>query len=87
MPLIAVSPYTVPGTIDKPVRSDSSILDFIESNFGTSRLGTDDTTGNNIDNLAELFNSQTALPFTPVSNITFPTSTQQLYLANGSCPP
>jgi len=85
VPLIAISPYTIPGTVDKTPRSDSSILDFVEWNFGAGSLGTDDTAGNNTDHLGSLFNSSIALPFTPIST-NFPTSQQRTSMKSGQCP-
>ncbi len=63
MPLIAIAPYAQPGYISHTPRDSTSILHFIEDNFGLPSLGYLDA---QTDDLSELFNfSQSANPFQP----------------------
>ncbi len=63
MPLIAIGPYVRPGYISSTPRNSTSILHFIEDNFGLASLGYLDS---QTDDLGELFNfAQNPNPFQP----------------------
>jgi phospholipase C len=63
VPLIAIGPYVKPGYISHVPRDMTSILHFIEDDFGVSSLGKLDA---QTDDLFEMFNfSQTPTPFKP----------------------
>ena len=82
VPMLVISPYlNAPGTVDHyplvnplpnpPLRTQASILHYIEAVFGTPSLGAEDSES---DNLAEMFNyNRQPLKFVPVDNSpTFP---------------
>jgi phospholipase C len=63
VPLIAIGPYVRPGYISSTPRNSTSILHFIEDNFGLASLGYLDS---QTDDLGELFNfAQNPNPFQP----------------------
>ena len=77
VPLIIISPYVTAagyvshgpgGSLASPTpRSQSAILQFIETVFGVNSLGGDDSFSN--DNLLDMFNFYNSLPFTPVQGL------------------
>jgi hypothetical protein len=82
VPLIVISPWVTAagyvshgpngGTLTNPVpRSQSAILQFIENTFDLASLGTDDAANASDDALMDMFNfnSQSPLPFTPVTGL------------------
>jgi len=80
VPFIVISPYVTQagyvshgpngGTLTSPVaRSQSAILQFIETIFDLPSLGTDDAANDPNDNLMDMFNFNNQLPFTPVNNL------------------
>jgi hypothetical protein len=68
VPLIVISPYvTGRGYVSTKLRSQSAILNYVESTFGLGSLSADDMSNGN-DNLGDLFNFANApLPYVPVT--------------------
>ncbi|MHB8566813.1 MAG: phospholipase C [Nitrososphaerales archaeon] len=48
VPCLIISPYSKPGFIDSTVNDHTSILRFLEDNFGLASLSTRDSTANNL---------------------------------------
>jgi len=64
VPCLVISPYAKQGFIDSAINDHSSILKFIETNFGLSSLSTRDA---NANNLMEAFDfSKPARSFVPI---------------------
>jgi phospholipase C len=68
VPLIVISPYVKSsGYISTNVRSQSAILNYVESTFNLPSLGADDRT-NGSDNLGDMFDfSRSPMPYVPVT--------------------
>jgi hypothetical protein len=68
VPMMVISPYIqYPAYVSQNLRSQGAVLDYIESSFGLSSLGTDDTYN---DPLTDIFNfSQSPRAYTPVPGI------------------
>jgi len=68
VPLIVISPYvTARGYVSTRLRSQSAILNYVESTFGLGSLGADDMS-NGSDDLGDLFDfSHRALPYVPIT--------------------
>ncbi len=65
VPLIVISPYVKSrGYVSTTVRSQSAILNYIESTFNLGSLGADDAT-NGPDNLGDMFNFNQRAPGLP----------------------
>jgi phospholipase C len=68
VPLIVISPYVKSsGYVSTKVRSQSAILNYVESTFNLPSLGADDRT-NGSDNLGDMFDfSRNPMPYVPVT--------------------
>lgn len=67
VPVLVISPYVkFAGYVSHTPRSQSAILNLIETLFTLPSLGVDDK-ANGSDNMMDMFNFNNSIPFTPVN--------------------